>query len=77
MLHLLKGGRGARTYKAPQILRLKDVMQRVGLSRSTIYSKVKAGTFPKQKRLGPQSVGWLESDIDAFIENLPPGGRKR
>jgi prophage regulatory protein len=49
------------------ILRLKNVKNRTGLSRSTIYERIKAGTFPVQVMLGPRSVGWLESDINAWI----------
>jgi prophage regulatory protein len=50
-----------------RILRRKQVEARIGLSRSTIYDGVTAGTFPKPIRLGAQSVGWLESEIDAWL----------
>ena len=56
---------------AEQILRIKTVSDRTGLSRSTIYNKVKAGTFPRPKRTGKYATGWLESDIDNWIRNLP------
>ena len=49
------------------ILRRKQVEARTGLSRSTIYERIKAGTFPGQVALGPRAVGWLESDINAWI----------
>jgi len=49
------------------ILRLALVKQRTGLSRSSIYSGVKQGTFPAQISLGPRAVGWLESSIDEWI----------
>ena len=58
---------------SPRILRLKDVMKKMGISRSTIYDWLNPksprydGTFPKQKRLGRQSVGWLESDLDKWL----------
>lgn len=51
------------------ILRLALVKQRTGLSRSSIYSGVKQGTFPAQISLGPRAVGWLESSIDAWIQS--------
>ena len=51
------------------ILRLALVKKRTGLSRSSIYSGVKQGTFPAQISLGPRSVGWLESSIDGWIES--------
>ncbi len=55
--------------KNERILRLKQVKARTGISRATIYIRVKAGTFPKQVCLGPRSVGWLESEVDAWIQN--------
>lgn len=50
------------------ILRRKQVEQRVGLSRSTIYAKVAAGEFPAPIALSARAVGWLESDITTWIE---------
>ena len=49
------------------ILRLRQVIARTGLSRSTIYERVQAGEFPAQIALGARAVGWLESDIEAWI----------
>jgi prophage regulatory protein len=49
------------------ILRLPEVMARVGLKRASIYLHVAAGTFPKQIALGIRAVGWLESEIDAWL----------
>lgn len=56
-------------------LRIRDVLQRVGLSRSTVYAYVHAGLFPKPLRLGARAVGWMESDIDAWLQaKLAPDG---
>jgi len=49
------------------ILRRKQVQNRTGLSRSTIYERVKAGTFPRPISLGPRTVGWLEAEIDHWL----------
>ena len=49
------------------ILRLSDVKARTGLARSTIYDRIKTGSFPAQVSLGARAVGWLESDIEAWI----------
>ena len=57
------------------ILRLQAVKQRTGLSRSSIYQQMKAGTFPRQIALSPRTVGWLEADISAWIETRIFGGR--
>ena len=53
---------------AKKILRLPKVKSRTGRCRSSIYSDMGKGTFPQQIRLGGRSVGWLESDIDTWIE---------
>jgi prophage regulatory protein len=40
-----------------------------GLSRSSIYAKMDNDSFPKAVKLGIRSVGWLEHEIQAWIEN--------
>ena len=50
-----------------RIVRLPDVQARTGLSRSTIYVRVAAGSFPKPVHLGARAVGWIESEVDAWI----------
>ncbi|MDR3413430.1 MAG: AlpA family transcriptional regulator [Formivibrio sp.] len=50
------------------ILLLPQVMAMTGLARSTIYLHMDQGIFPKPIKLGPNSVGWLESDIDAWFD---------
>ena len=52
-----------------KLLRLRAVMDWTGLSRSTIYAMIKLGIFPKSIKLGPRAVGWLDSDIQAWIES--------
>jgi len=54
---------------AETILRLPAVKARTGLARSTIYLRISEGSFPKPIRLGPRSVGWLESEVDRWIES--------
>lgn len=49
------------------ILRRREVEARTGLGCSTIYDGIKAGTFPAPIQLGPKSVGWVESEINAFL----------
>jgi prophage regulatory protein len=55
---------------ASTILRLPDVISRTKLSRSSIYSRMSVGAFPKQISLGndARAVGWLEHEIDAWID---------
>jgi len=52
---------------ATKILRLPEVKASVGLSRSTIYLRIEEGSFPKPISLGARAVGWLESDIEAWV----------
>lgn len=49
-----------------RLLRRADVMDRVGLSKSTLYSRISAGTFPKPVTLG-SSVRWVESEVEGWI----------
>lgn len=51
------------------ILRLQSVKNKTGLARSTIYLRIKQGTFPKQVSLGGRTVGWIESEIEAWLSN--------
>jgi len=57
------------------ILRLPQVKQLTGLSRSTIYARIKAGQFKAPISLGARAVGWLASDVDAFIESCIKASR--
>lgn len=50
-----------------RVLRLPDVKARTGLSRSSIYAYIKDGKFPQHIALGERSVGWYESEVDAWV----------
>lgn len=52
-----------------QILRRPNVEILVGLSRSTIYLRMKQGSFPRPIPLGGRLVGWKESDIQNWIDD--------
>ena len=51
------------------ILRRKRVEMKVGLGRSAIYEQMAAGTFPKCIKLGARAVGWLEAEIDDWLQS--------
>jgi len=57
------------TEPSDRILRLNNVLDRTGLSRSTLYRKVQAGTFPKQVRIAARCAGWRESAVNEWITN--------
>ena len=62
--------------QAFSILRRKQVEARTGLSRSTIYANIKAGTFPAPIPLGAKAVGWLDSDVNSWIVEQINKGRQ-
>ncbi|MDA1372719.1 MAG: AlpA family transcriptional regulator [Proteobacteria bacterium] len=50
------------------ILRLPDVKTRTGLSRSTIYLRISNGSFPRPISLGGHAVGWVDTEIQEWLE---------
>lgn len=54
---------------AQTIQRLPEVKQRTGLSRSSIYLKMKDGTFPPSIKLSKRAIGWPSDVIDRWIEH--------
>jgi prophage regulatory protein len=56
--------------RSTRLLRLPEVIARVGLKRSTIYKRMGEGTFPKPKKIGQRSVAWSETDIDLWINEV-------
>ena len=68
---------------APRILRLPGVRARTGLSRSSIYLRISQGRFPKPVSLGERAVGWVESEVNEWLNRQieasrqarPRGGR--
>lgn len=52
-----------------RILRIRTVLARTGLSRSTLYRKIQNGTFPKQVQISIRCSGWRESAINAWMRN--------
>lgn len=54
-----------------KMLRASDVMTRTGLSRTTLWRRVRAGTFPAPIQLGENSIGWPASAIDSWLANRP------
>jgi prophage regulatory protein len=51
-----------------KILRLKAVMERTGLGRSSIYKFIAAGTFPKPISLGERAKGFVEAEVEEWIK---------
>ena len=51
-----------------RLLRLPEVIDRVGLRRSAIYQRMSEGRFPKSRSLGPKCAVWVEAEIDEWIQ---------
>ena len=49
------------------LLRLPQVKARAALSRSEIYRRIAAGTFPAPVKLGISASAWVESEVDAWV----------
>ena len=50
-----------------RILRLRAVLERTGLSRSTMYRKMQNGSFPKNIQISDRCIGWRQSAVDAWM----------
>jgi Predicted transcriptional regulator len=59
------------------ILRLNATLAKTGLSRSVLYSEISKGNFPKQIALSERSIGFLESEVDAWIDERIKASRPK
>ena len=53
------------------LLTRREVERRTGLSRSTIYRKMREDTFPAPLKVSERAVRWRERDIRAYVESRP------
>ena len=51
-----------------KILRLPEVLAIAGTSAATISRQEKSGRFPKRRRIGIRAVGWLESEVQIWLQ---------
>ena len=58
------------------ILRLPAVKARTGLSRSTLYLRISEGRFPKAISLGGRAVGWIEAEVNDWLNQQIETSRK-
>jgi len=54
-----------------RIIRTEEVTKKTGLSRTTLWRRERAGHFPPRRDLGGGMVGWLEADVDEWLESRP------
>lgn len=50
-----------------RLIRLKQVAERTGLGRSSMYNYMAAGNFLKSVKLGPRLVAWVEEEVEQWI----------
>ena len=50
-----------------RLIRIKDVMDRTGLARSTVYKYISLRQFPQPIKLGTRAVAWVEREVEAWI----------
>ena len=55
------------TVTATTLLRIREVERRTGLSVSEIYTRMKAGTFPRSVPIGRRAVGWVAEEIEQYL----------
>ncbi|MCY4614419.1 MAG: AlpA family phage regulatory protein [Nitrospira sp.] len=53
------------------LLTRREVERRTGLSRSTLYRKMREGTFPVPVKVSERAVRWRASDIRAYVDSRP------
>lgn len=59
-----------------KINRLPAVIEKIGLSRSSIYLRMSKGEFPQSISLGDRAIGWLEADIEQWLEDKITASKK-
>lgn len=50
-----------------RVLRAAETCRRVGISRQTLWTWSRKGLFPPSRKIGPNTIGWLESELDQWI----------
>ncbi|ROR70192.1 AlpA family transcriptional regulator [Vibrio crassostreae] len=51
-----------------RFLKIKEVMTKTALSRSSIYRKMSEGSFPKPVPIGERAVAWIDSDVEEWMK---------
>jgi len=59
-----------------RILRFPEVSTRTGLSRSRLYHAMAEGTFPLSIAIGERAIGWVEAEVDAWVDACIDRSRK-
>ena len=57
--------------KLDRMMRISEVIDVLGVSRSTLYRMVAGGGFPRPVRVGQRATRWRQSDIQQWMDSLP------
>lgn len=52
-----------------RVMKLNEVINTTGLSRSSIYAYMSKGNFPKPIQLGPRAVAWVEGEVQGWLQD--------
>ena len=73
--HLRRNGSSESFLQSPfAILRMPDVLELIGLSRTSLWRRIRSGDFPAPVKLGghgSRAVGWRRADVERWLEALP------
>lgn len=58
------------TYQNKKLIRLPEVIKRTGFGKTWIYELIRSGRFPSQVKIGERAVAFIESEVDAWIDNV-------
>ena len=60
-----------RAESGRRIIRVPEVLDRRGTSRTQLWRDVRDGKFPAPVQLGPNSIGWYSDEVDEAVDSLP------
>jgi prophage regulatory protein len=59
-----------------RLMRIRQVTETTGLSKSAIYRNIATLGFPRPVRIAPRSVAWVEAEVQDWIEHLSRNGKQ-
>ena len=59
--------------KSPYFINLENILSELGISRTTMYQRIRAGTFPEIVKLGTRSLGWSSEEFQDVVNAIRAG----
>ncbi len=60
-------------FSGSRILRISEMVELLAVSRATLWRWERRGVLPPKRRIGPNVVGWIESEITEWLQTRPSG----